>query len=298
MARRSQLLALASLLVLAMGSRVELEVEKLDTDAEEEGANPTSTEESVHVAKLSFQQEGAGQVEDDVTVFNNNEIAAGMGAPDPSFPEHLRYIVWMDQAGQYAKSTGVFPKGALPDALVLIAQQGRVIGADNWQTIGTCNKGWSWFWGEEGKEEYRKLRAKKGACHNMVYWSDEARTTGRFHGLFNADPTSFVEKYLTKIGFTLMPWWNCKLNGLQCEEAAKVKCPPEKESERHHCAMWQRWNYAAGFVSLGTYYAFPVVDSHGKPVEPYFTAFQEAMKSNKYSPKQQFVGNMDHPDWD
>jgi len=313
MAKRKALLFLA-LLALASTSRVNNKVKKPDgADAEEQDVYRETITVNIQVLgedgkpNKVIGEDGKSKketrpVDDDVTVFKNSAIAKGMMTPSKDFPKHMQYIVWMDQAGQYGKSTGAPQYGPQPDGLVVIAQEGQTIDANGWQKVNTCNKGWSWFFNEEGKAEYEKLRTVKGGCHYNVHWKDEARTTGQLFGFFGFDwlPPA-RERKVVNIGFQMMPWWNCKLNGLDCEKAKEVTCPPPegKKHLRHHCAMWERFNRVLG-VSVGTYYAFPVIDPDGKPVEPYHQEFLEAMKTHpRGTPDmEQFAGTFEDPEWD
>merc|ERR1712100_955923 len=125
---------------------------------------------------------GTRNVTDPITYFANDDrdMAKYMTKPDPDAPIHTQYIIWMDQAGDYMPSSGSPRNSPNPDALVVIAQQGRGIewksdgkgGEEGWQTISCCGTGGSWF-ASSAEEIYKEMRRADngtGGCYSLFQW--------------------------------------------------------------------------------------------------------------------------------
>lgn len=199
-------------------------------------------------------------------------------APD-DYPEALQGVMWMDQEGYYGHSD---VGQAAPESLLTLGESrfSTYDGNNFLFTSGSCGGAWAL----DGTPQGVQWRLER--CGDRVH-TGLGGPVRRF--IFSDDmETAYIDAYVVP---------QEGRNGIYAESARykavmyrqhppEGACPPSVNAtkmERNVCAKWIRESYLIDNQDLtgetSDYPVFEIVGQDGLPVEPYFSAYVEAMKA-------------------
>lgn len=204
------------------------------------------------------------------------------------YPESLHGVLWMDQAGEFGHSD-LSANSVSPDLSVAFGDPSTPLDAETRvQNINIVGPGWSWShqslaYGHFDRDKIEEMQLG-GHFYRFVWNKDYSAAE-----LFMCTSTCGYKPHHTLPSFM-------KLGLLMQKQSKPASCPPDNNATKKEvaaCADFDRvttlkiklpWvGYVTAPFFRFHYPVFKVMDSHGKPLEPYYSAFTKHVASN-YKP--------------